>query len=93
MQFAYCKGTPTELAAHYLVSHLEKAKLQKQIAMTSFMDIQGAFDNTIFESRDATMLNKEITPPIRRWINTMLTSREIHGNSLAFSHRRAPSHP
>lgn len=73
MQFAYCKGKSTELAAHYLVSRLEKAKSQKQIAMVSFMDIQGAFDNTTFESIDTALQNKEIAPPIRRWITSMLT--------------------
>lgn len=43
LQFAYMKGKSTELAAHHLVSKLEKTKLDNELALATFMDISGAF--------------------------------------------------
>jgi hypothetical protein len=50
MQFAYQAGKPTVSALHHLVTKIEKALRFKEVALWVFVDIQGAFDNTGFES-------------------------------------------
>jgi hypothetical protein len=50
MQFAYQAGKSTVSALHRLVNKIEKALRYKEVALSAFVDIQGAFDNTGFES-------------------------------------------
>jgi hypothetical protein len=48
MQFAYQAGKSTVSALHHLVTKIEKALSNKEVALSVFVDIQGVFDNTGF---------------------------------------------
>jgi hypothetical protein len=50
MQFAGLAGKSTVSALHHLVTKIEKVPRYKLVALSAFVDIQGAFDNTGFES-------------------------------------------
>lgn len=77
LQFAYMKGKSTELAAHHLVTKLEKTLSWKQIALCAFMDIQGAFDNTGFDSISHSLRSRNIDETVHKWILSMLKDRQI----------------
>lgn len=77
MQFAYLKGKSTELAAHHLVTNIEDALFKKQVALCAFVDVQGAYDNTNFNSISRALKKRDIDPAIRNWIINMLKDREI----------------
>lgn len=49
-QHAYRQGKGTESALHYLVTEIEKNTRNEDISLVAFIDIEGAFDNTSFES-------------------------------------------
>ena len=49
-QHAYQPGTSVETALHQLVVRVEKALDQQEIALGIFLDIEGAFDNTPYDS-------------------------------------------
>jgi hypothetical protein len=52
MQHAYLKGKSTETALHYLVHKIDGSLAQKEIVLGVFIDVEGSFDNTSFESMD-----------------------------------------
>jgi hypothetical protein len=45
-QSAYRAGMSTETALFQVIHRLEKSLNHKEIALSAFMDIEGAFDNT-----------------------------------------------
>jgi Reverse transcriptase (RNA-dependent DNA polymerase) len=47
-QFAYQTGKSTVSTLNHLVAKIEKALRYKEVALSAFADIQGAFDNTGF---------------------------------------------
>ena len=76
-QFAYIAGRSTEVALHKLVSKIERAFVSKNIALCSFLDIEGAFDNTGYGSISTALERRNIARPIVRWIDAMLKHRII----------------
>lgn len=77
LQFAYMKGKSTESAIHCLTTNVESALSQGDVALAAFLDIQGAFDNTSFQSIDQALTDKNVDPLIREWILAMLKDRQI----------------
>jgi hypothetical protein len=69
MQFAYQAGKSTVSVLHHLVTKIEKALRYKEVASSVFVDIQGPFENTGFESRRAAV--------IIGWIIGMLECRIV----------------
>ena len=49
-QHAYQAGKSVETALHQLVVWVEKALDQQEIALGAFLDTQGAFDNTCYDT-------------------------------------------
>ena len=76
-QFAYQTGKSTITALHTLVMKIEKSLSAKEIALCSFLDIEGAFDNASYSSMSSAMKNKGFHTSIVNWIHTMLAKREI----------------
>jgi Reverse transcriptase (RNA-dependent DNA polymerase) len=62
MQFAYQAGQSNLSALHHLVTKIEKVLRYKEVALSSFVDIHGAFDNTGFESIRAAAVGRHIDP-------------------------------
>jgi hypothetical protein len=48
-QHAYQIGKSSETALHYVVTRIENAIKDKDIALGAFLDIEGAFDRTSFD--------------------------------------------
>ena len=85
LQFAYQPGKSTVSALHHLVSTIEETLLEKDIALCSFLDISGAFDNTTFQSIKDAADAKGIDPQTTSWICSMLSSRIISAKLGQFS--------
>jgi hypothetical protein len=49
-QHAYQEGKSCETAVHQLVSRIEDSLASKEIGLYACLDIEGAFDNTSYES-------------------------------------------
>ena len=49
-QHAYQAGKSVETALHQLVVRVEKALDQQEIALGVFLDVEGVFDNTSYDS-------------------------------------------
>jgi hypothetical protein len=49
-QHAYQKGKSTETALHNVVTRIECAIEHKDIALGAFLDLEGAFDRTSFDT-------------------------------------------
>ena len=76
-QHAYQNGKSTETALHSLVTLIEKSLNFKETALCAFLDIEGAFDNTSYASINTALRNKGADTTTMRWIQAMLSSREI----------------
>lgn len=80
-QHAYQKGKSTESALHHLVHRIEKALEHKEIAITTFIDIEGAFDNTDFSIIRKSLEKKGISKLLTEWITSMLRNRNISASN------------
>jgi retron-type reverse transcriptase len=76
-QYAYQPGKSTETALHNLVTKIEKALNEKEVALCAFIDIEGAFDNTSYKSIEKAALQKGFEISTVKWIQSMLASRKI----------------
>lgn len=76
-QFAYQPGKSTETALHHLVKKIEKSIEKGETAMSIFIDIEGAFDNTAFDSIRHAAERKGLGDNMIQWIRAMLESRII----------------
>jgi hypothetical protein len=45
-QFAYKPGKSTENALHYVITYIEEAVEKREVKLGTFLDSEGAFDNT-----------------------------------------------
>lgn len=77
-QCAYVKGKSTETALAHLVNKAEKALEEKEIALCTFLDIAGAFDNTKKEIIMEAVKSKDIDKTTSKWIESMLSHRFIN---------------
>lgn len=76
-QHAYQAGKSCETALHHLVTKIEATLLHKETAIGAFLDIEGAFDNTTFETMILAVKKHGIDNTCCRWIETMLKTRSI----------------
>ena len=76
-QHAYTTGKSTETALHNVVSKIETAFYNKNSTLGVFIDIEGAFDKTTFESIQLSLLTHKVNPTIIGWIDNMLRSRVV----------------
>lgn len=76
-QFAYQAGRSTVSALHHLVSKIENAIRYKEIALAAFIDVEGAFDNTGYDSIKAAADERHIEPESVDWILEMLECRIV----------------
>jgi hypothetical protein len=76
-QHAYQRGKSTETALHNVVIHAEYAIDHKDIALGAFLDIEGAFDRTSFDTIKWAAERHGIEAAIYRWSCAMLESRNV----------------
>lgn len=76
-QHAYQSGKSCELAIHELTNRIENALNSKEIALGAFLDIEGAFDNTSFDSIKRAVEERGVSRPVTNWIDSALRNRKI----------------
>jgi hypothetical protein len=64
MQHAYLKGKSTKTALH--VYKIDGSLAQKEFALGVFLDVEGAFDNTSFETMDDAASDHGVCSTINR---------------------------
>ncbi|GJQ70406.1 hypothetical protein Trydic_g22835 [Trypoxylus dichotomus] len=77
-QYAYQSGKSCEQAIHELARRAEIAFRHKEIALATFLDIEGAFDRAYFLSIERTLQRRGVEPTLTRWITSMLNNRTVH---------------
>jgi len=71
-QHAYQAGKSVETALHQLVVQVEKALDQQEIALGVFLDIEGAFNNTSYDTMCAALARHGVDYIIIQWIRATL---------------------
>ncbi len=82
-QYGFRRGCSTIAAVHKLVRKIEFAILNQGMALGTFLDIEGAFDNVSFDAISKALDSKCESKGVNRWIMSMIHSRritvELHG--------------
>lgn len=76
-QFAFQAGKSTESALHILTDKVEYSLAQKEYAVCTFLDIEGAFDSVSFYAVEKALSASNVDRAVRRWIIKLLCSRQI----------------
>jgi ribonuclease HI len=76
-QFAYQAGKSTEMALLNLTQKIEKSLTLKEVAVVAFMDIEGAFNHTSYNSIMEAMNKRRCEGCISNWTLNMLENRKI----------------
>ena len=74
-QHAYQAGKSVETALHQLVVRVEKMLDQQEIALGAFLDIEGAFNSTSYDTMCDALVRHGSTDTIVRWIRATLEGR------------------
>jgi hypothetical protein len=74
-QHAYQAGKSVETALHQLVVRIEKGPDQQETALRIFLDIEGVFNNTSYDSMCAALAEHGVEHTIVWWITTTLKGR------------------
>jgi hypothetical protein len=75
-QHAYQTGKSVDTALHQLVVRVAKAVHQREIALGVFLDIEGAFNSTFYDSMRAALARHGVDHTIIRWIRATLEGRQ-----------------
>jgi hypothetical protein len=67
-----------ETAVFQVVHRLENSLKHKEISLSAFLDIEGAFDNTSFHAVVEAARERGLEETCCRWIGFMLESRLLH---------------
>lgn len=76
-QYAYQTGKSCEEAIHELTSRAEAALENKEIMLATFVDTEGAYDNTSFVSIVQAMERRGVGRCVVRWTNSSLRHRMV----------------
>lgn len=87
-QYGFRRGASTDTALHKVVRKIEHAIMNRGIAMATFLDIEGAFDNVAFAAIERALNNKLKDSKTAKWITFMISNRKITtsllGQSISF---------
>ena len=81
-QHAYQEGKSTISALKSVVQEIEKVFTQKEICIGISMDIEGAFDNTKYETIIKGLEAKNVDRQSIKWIESMLRNRILYSSLL-----------
>ena len=76
-QHGFRRGRSTESALHKVVNKIEQTILKGDMALATFLDIEGAFDNISFSAIERALAKKVPSKPINNWISKMVSSRYL----------------
>jgi ribonuclease HI len=75
-QHAYLEGRSTETALYQFVSQISQTLENKEVCMSLFLDMEGAFDNTSHSAIEEVLTKRDVDTPIIKWIMALLRSRK-----------------
>jgi hypothetical protein len=75
-QHAYQAGQSVEMALHQLMVQVEKALDQQEVVLGVFLDIEGAFNNTSYDSMYMALARHGVDHTIVRWVKATLEGRQ-----------------
>ena len=88
-QYGFKRGSSTTAAIHKLVRKLEMAILNKGMALGTFLDIEGAFDNVSFGAINRALKKNCNSTKVNQWIMSMIHGRktkvELQGSTKVIS--------
>lgn len=76
-QHAYSSGKSTESALHTVVQTIEHEVNNKALCLGAFIDIEGAFDRTSFDSVRSALRHHAVNMTITDWLSNMLKQRAV----------------
>lgn len=76
-QHAFQEGKSTVTALHALTSQIEDTLKDKEYAVCTFLDIEGAFDNISFDAVSEALEHRNVSQPLIRWTRSFLNCRAI----------------
>ena len=76
-QYGFRRGVSTETALHKVVRKIESTLMHKGIAIGTFLDIEGAFDNVAFEAIERALHKKLKDKRTAVWITYLITNRKV----------------
>ena len=91
-QYGFKRGSSTIAAVHKLVKKFEFAILNQGMALGTFLDIEGAFDNVSFNAIERALKLKCKSAEVNQWIRSMIHNRqttvELQGERRTIAIRR-----
>ena len=90
-QHAYWAGKSVETALHQLIVRVEKALDQQETVLGVFLVIEGAFNNTCYDTMCDALIRHGSNYTIVRWIRATLEGRVAVATLSGFSMRLAIS--
>ena len=79
-QYGFKRGSSTIAAVHKLVKKFEFAILNQGMALGTFLDIEGAFDNVSFDAIERALDSKCKFAEVNQWIRSMIHNRQKNLN-------------
>lgn len=76
LQHAYLEGRSTETALFQFVSLINSTLESKEVCITLFLDMEGAFDNTSHSAIEDVLKKRGVEEIITTWIMALLKSRQ-----------------
>ena len=74
-QFGFSRGQSTISALHRFIAKVEDTLSGGQMALGTFLDIEGAFDNISFSAIEKALNTKCHSHKVKNWIMSMITNR------------------
>jgi hypothetical protein len=90
-QHTYESGKSVETALHQLVVRVEKVLDQQELALGAFLDIEGAFNNTWYDSMCAALATHGVDYAIALWSRATPEGRQAKATLGGFSRSVAVS--
>ena len=91
-QYGFKRGSSTIAAVHKLVKKLEFAILNQGMALGTFLDIEGAFDNVSFDAIKRALTDNCDSKEVNQWIMSMIHNRkttvELQGKKKVIAIRK-----
>ena len=75
-QYGFKRGSSTIATVHKLVKIFEFAILNQGMALGTFLDIEGAFDNVSFDAVERALNSKCKYAEVNQWIRSMIHNRQ-----------------
>ena len=83
-QYGFVRGASTETALHKILHKIEKTIINSGLALGTFLDVEGAFDNVAFSAIEKALHEKCESPAVTKWIMDLIRNRsttvELNGH-------------